>query len=101
MGEIDYVALMPRVARHFWGEPNRKLSTNGELRWGSRGSKSVARGTWFDHEAGVGGGVLDLIMRQKPGYDRGDAAEWLGGQGSANGQDASPARRKAKAGRIV
>jgi putative DNA primase/helicase len=40
-------------------------------------------------------------MRQKPGYDREDATEWLGGQRFANGQDSSPARGKAKAGRIV
>ena len=35
----------------------------GEVRYGSRGSLSVNRhnATFYDHEAGTGGGVLDLI----------------------------------------
>ncbi len=43
-----------------FGELNRKLSNGAELRFGARGSKSVAlhgdkRGSWFDHEAQEGG----------------------------------------------
>ncbi len=43
-----------------FGEPNLKLSTGTELRFGSHGSKAVAlhgdkRGSWYDHEAQEGG----------------------------------------------
>jgi len=58
------------LARELWGEPNRALSTREELRYGSHGSKSVrpADRTWYDHEAGQGGGYLDLhqIARGEP-----------------------------------
>jgi hypothetical protein len=55
--------LMEPVARELLGEPNAALSSVRELRWGSRGSVSVdlEKGVWWDHEAGEGGGVLDLI----------------------------------------
>ena len=54
------------VARHFWGEPNAHLSRRGELRWGAHGSRSVdlEKGVWTDHEAGDGGGVIDLVTRE-------------------------------------
>lgn len=54
-------AYMDTIARHYWGEPT---STRGsELRWGTHGSKSVdlKKGTFYDHEAGEGGGVVDLV----------------------------------------
>jgi hypothetical protein len=40
------------------------MSKNGELRFGTHGSMAVdlKKGIWFDHEAGKGGGPLDLIM---------------------------------------
>jgi hypothetical protein len=65
----QYRQIIGTVARHYWGEPNRKLSTGKELRFGSHGSKSVdlESGTWFDHEAGAGGGVADLVAREEPG----------------------------------
>jgi hypothetical protein len=54
------------VARHLLGEPNKALSSLNELRFGKQGSVSVdlQNGVWFDHEAGTGGGVLDLVARQ-------------------------------------
>ena len=57
---------MPDVARHFWGEPNRRHSSTKELRWGTNGARSVdvAKGTWFDHEAKEGGGVIDFLKRE-------------------------------------
>ena len=60
------------------GQPNPALSRGRERRWGRNGSLSVdlARGVWRDHEAGDGGGVLDLIRRQIGGT-RADAATWL------------------------
>ena len=58
--------VMPDVARTFWGEPNRSHSNKKELRWGTNGARSVdvSKGTWFDHEAKEGGGVIDLLKRE-------------------------------------
>jgi hypothetical protein len=69
------------VAKHLLGEPNKALSKGGELRFGTHGSLSVkttgpSAGTWHDHEAGKGGGVLDLVVRERGG-DRKTAARWL------------------------
>jgi 5S rRNA maturation endonuclease (ribonuclease M5) len=69
------------VAKALFGEPNKRLSTKGELRFGTNGSLRVTiagehRGTWTDHEAGAGGGTLDLIVH-KQGGDRKSAAAWL------------------------
>ena len=51
------------IARHYWGNPNEKLTSADDIRFGTRGSKSVvpSKGIWFDHEANVGGGVVDLV----------------------------------------
>lgn len=57
----NIAAYIDTIARHYWGEPT---STRGnELRWGTHGSKSVdlKKGTFYDHEAGEGGGVVDLV----------------------------------------
>ncbi|MCL5779093.1 AAA family ATPase [Limibaculum sp. FT325] len=48
------------AAVEMFGEPNREHSTPEDLRFGTRGSKSVAltgakRGQWYDHEEGKGG----------------------------------------------
>jgi 5S rRNA maturation endonuclease (ribonuclease M5) len=69
---------MEAVARHLLGEPNKARSTKRELRFGINGSLAVdlAKGTWFDHEAKAGGGVLDLIAR-KAGIANGSAFDWL------------------------
>jgi hypothetical protein len=58
---------MEAVARALLGEPNKALSSVGELRWGRQGSMSVdlVKGCWRDHENGVGGGVFDLVAREK------------------------------------
>lgn len=40
---------------------------------------NVAQGVWFDHVEGIGGGVLDLIVRMRGG-DQHSAAEWLSGE---------------------
>lgn len=83
------------VARELLGAPNRHLSTNTELRFGTHGSVSVEirgdkLGTWYDHEAKVGGGVLDLL-RIKGGLTNGAAAEWLRNRGIDFGQPAQVA----------
>jgi hypothetical protein len=57
---------MEATARHFFGEPNRALSSKRELRFGRHGSLSVdiEAGVWTDHEAKEAAGVLDLVERQ-------------------------------------
>jgi len=64
--------------RRLLGDPNRALSTKTELRYGRKGSLAVdlAKDTWFDHEAGEGGGVLDLVCRENGGSHR-EARQWL------------------------
>lgn len=75
-------SLMGRVARDLLGRPNQALSSKHEWRFGTHGSLSVdlRKGTYHDHEANVGGGVLDLIVRELGG-SRSDAAEWLRDRG--------------------
>jgi hypothetical protein len=76
--DLDFAALIEPVARHFWGHPNAALSKRSELRWGTRGSRSVdlKKGTWFDHEANEGGGTLALIMHAT-GWGKEDSIDWL------------------------
>src|SRR4051794_25900940 len=55
--------LMEPAARALLGKPNTNLSTKDCLRFGSHGSIAVnlEDGTYYDHENGVGGGVLHLV----------------------------------------
>ncbi len=66
------------VARRLLGEPNHRLSAAQDLRFGRKGSLSVnlSNGTFFDHEVGRGGGVLDLI-RHETGLTGRAAIGWL------------------------
>lgn len=66
------------VARHVWGDPEKTLCTSTELRFGSRGSRSVdlEKGCWFDHESGKGGGVLALLEQER-GMKGREALEYL------------------------
>lgn len=66
------------VARDLFGDPNKRLSSKDELRFGTAGSMSVdvKAGTFYDHENKVGGGVLWAIEREK-GLHGGEAVEWL------------------------
>jgi len=69
---------MPDVVRALRGPENARLSDRKQLRYGRNGSLAIdiENGTWFDHEAGAGGGVLDFIKREK-GLDAGAAIEWI------------------------
>ncbi len=63
------VQCAAEVAIHVLGQPNYALSSDHELRFGNRGSLSVATaapksGLYYDHEKGEGGDLLDLIQRQ-------------------------------------
>jgi len=74
----NIAAYIEQVARHYLGEPNAKLSKGNELRWGTHGSFSVSkRGTWFDHENGVGGGVVDLVRMFEPASINGNIPDVL------------------------
>jgi hypothetical protein len=81
----DLIAILEPLARHFFGEPNRAMSSNTELRFGSHGSLSVdlVKGVWHDHEMGKGGGVLDLIEGQT-GRQGADRFRWLEDNGFLN-----------------
>jgi hypothetical protein len=74
----QYAALIEPVARFFFGEPNRGLSSIHELRFGSRGSLSIdlRNGTWYDHERGEGGGLLDLVARENH-FEVRESPRWL------------------------
>lgn len=81
---IDYDGLIATVAKHFWGDPNEQLSKpSKELRFGQHGSKSVdlEKGTFYDHEAVAGGGVLDLVCTEAGLHGRAEARQWLVEQG--------------------
>ena len=91
---------MRPVALALLGEPNRRLSTARELRYGTHGSLAVHvggkySGTWRDFEAGAGGGVLDLVMRERGGSER-DALAWLREGGFLDGEPARQARHGAQ-----
>ncbi len=79
------------------GSPNRELSSQQQLRFGTKGSVAVEiagkdAGRWYDHEAGTGGAGLELIrhhlgLDEKPAWDW--ARHWLG-------EEAMPASWTAK-----
>jgi len=54
------------IAIKLLGEPNPKLSKETELRFGTFGSMSVdlQKATFFNHETGSGGGMVDLIKHE-------------------------------------
>ena len=94
---------MAELARRLLGEPNRRLSTRRELRFGHGGSLAVIpeRGVWYDHEAGVGGGVLDLPVHVGAARTQVDAARLLEGDGlveasSLTGRWPEPSRTQAR-----
>jgi hypothetical protein len=76
------------VARHLFGEPNKAQSTKRELRFGTHGSLAVPiagpkAGSFYDHELGKGGWLIDRTLpaksfaaRSKPDTD--EAAKRLG-----------------------
>lgn len=76
--EHNLQAAMLTVAKALLGDPNKALTKGNKLRFGSKGSLSVdiGRGTWFDFEADQGGGVLDLIRRERR-CDTAGALSWL------------------------
>jgi putative DNA primase/helicase len=62
-------AMAAEIVRSFLGEPNRKLCTTRQWRWGRKGSfvLNVAgdkKGLWYDHENEVGGDVIKFLQVQ-------------------------------------
>jgi putative DNA primase/helicase len=71
----ELASLSAEVAIVLLGEPNRKLSTNRQLRFGRKGSLALAitgpkNGSWYDYENDVGGDLVDLIRREHGGSFR-------------------------------
>jgi hypothetical protein len=73
---IDFVRAMGPVAIELLGEPSQR--SRDEYRFGTHGSMSVdlRKGTFYDHEVGKGGGVVDLVM-SRANTDRPGAIQWL------------------------
>ena len=61
MQSVDWVKIAPEVAKQLLGEPKSISCT--EIRWGTHGSMvlNLEKGTFYDFEDGVGGGIIDLI----------------------------------------
>jgi hypothetical protein len=84
MRAVDRYDLRPhaeKIARRLLGEPNKRLSTKSQLRFGRNGSLAVEiagpkRGEWYYHEAGIGGGPWELLT-VKGGMTNVAAVEWL------------------------
>ncbi len=74
----DLAAVMPTVAKALFGDPVKGMSSRTDWRYRGKGSLSinVAKGTWYDHEAQEGGGVLDLIRKEQR-CSIGEALRWL------------------------
>jgi hypothetical protein len=77
-GDKGFCSVIGAIAIKLLGEPGQKLKQNKEWRYGSHGSLAIdlTKGVWHDFEAGVGGGVTELVIRERGG-DRESAIEWL------------------------
>ena len=89
MTDSTFVSIAPAVCERLLGDPTSRSSR--EWRWGSKGSfrLTLDTGTWNDFEAGEGGGVLKLVMREER-LDKAGAIEWLEQQGFLRKQDRNP-----------
>jgi hypothetical protein len=79
MSETNFAAIAEQVARTFWGDPNKAMSSKTELRWGSQGSRALfldGPGNWKDFEQDIGGGVIDLVMLERK-CSKAEAISWL------------------------
>jgi putative DNA primase/helicase len=81
----EFAQAMGPVARQILGEPTEENRAKRELRYGTRGSLKInlADGTWYDNEAGDGGGVLKFVQVKKS-LDKAGAIHWLQEQGHIN-----------------
>ena len=88
MTDSTFVTIAPAVCERLLGDPSGRSSR--EWRWGRKGSfrLTLDTGTWNDFEAGEGGGVLTLVMREER-LDKTGALAWLEQQGFLRKQDRS------------
>jgi len=87
--DSTFVTIAPAVCERLLGDPSGRSSR--EWRWGRKGSfrLTLDTGTWNDFEAGEGGGVLTLVMREER-LDKTGALAWLERQGFLRKQDRIP-----------
>lgn len=67
---LALIANWPALLIEMLGKPTRRTARH--WRWNRRGSFSAVitgakAGTWFDHEAGIGGGPFEFIAHQRGG----------------------------------
>lgn len=91
----EFSRHMKEVALATLGKPDE--TKKQEWRYGTHGSLAVDidSGTWYDHEAEEGGGVLDLIMRECGRATPKAAISWLKEQGYIT--EEQPAKPKGRA----
>jgi len=84
----DFAELIEPAAVALMGEPNPRLSSEREARWGRHGSLVVdrTRGTWFDFESATGGGLLALVARETGARTPAECMAWLRGAGLLPGE---------------
>jgi putative DNA primase/helicase len=78
--DAELRARAQELAVEILGKPS--VRAGQEWRWGTKGSLAVViagpkAGMWFDHEAGIGGGLVDLVCRLR-GLNRQEALHWIG-----------------------
>jgi len=76
--DAELRARAPEIAAELLGKPSSR--SGREWRWGRKGSLAVViagarTGMWFDHEAGTGGGLVELVARTR-GLSRREALDW-------------------------
>ncbi len=76
--DAELRARAPEIVEDLLGKPVARAGQ--EWRWGRKGSLLVViagprAGMWFDHEAGEGGGLVDLVGRVR-GLHRREALDW-------------------------
>ena len=96
VSQSDFIGFAPAVCERLLGEPSSRSAR--ELRWGRKGSfrLKLNTGTWSDFEAGEGGGVLALVMREER-LDKAGALAWLEAQGFLSSLSRSPERGRSGA----
>jgi hypothetical protein len=94
-GDHEFILAMGPVARELLGEPTEDNRAKRELRFGTRGSLCVSldKGTFYDHEAGEGGGVIDLLRRLRS-LDKDSAMAWLRERGHISSAPHNGANRR-------
>lgn len=96
MSDTDFAGLTEGLCIRFWGKPT--LKTAKELRWGSGGSRKFTYDgmVWYDHEAGKGGGAIELVERECA-TDREGALAWMQKEGlieAHHARSAAPQRHE-------